>query len=84
MFFMWLNPILLVVGLIVLVFLAHPISLRPASSPLTIGNEIQQEDDEDFPDEDDDGGIRVDLDAPLDLPPGVYVMPPELEPQFVA
>ncbi len=28
-------------------------------------------------DDDDQGGNPWDIDAPLDLPPGVYVMPPE-------
>lgn len=26
---------------------------------------------------DDEGGLSWDIDAPLDLPPGVYVLPPE-------
>lgn len=31
-------------------------------------------------DDDGSGGEMIDLDAPLDLPPGIYVMPPEPEP----
>lgn len=27
--------------------------------------------------QDDEGGLAWDIDAPLDLPPGVYVLPPE-------
>lgn len=27
--------------------------------------------------QDDEGGLSWDIDAPLDLPPGVYVLPPE-------
>lgn len=26
---------------------------------------------------DDEGGLLWDIDAPLDLPPGIYVLPPE-------
>lgn len=27
--------------------------------------------------QDDEGGLAWDIDAPLDLPPGIYVLPPE-------
>lgn len=32
-------------------------------------------------DQDGDGGITWDVDAPLDLPPGIYTLPPEPVPQ---
>ncbi|MDP5170183.1 MAG: hypothetical protein NWR72_08050 [Bacteroidia bacterium] len=43
---------------------------------------FRNDQDGDFPGpgddrDDDEGGLPIDFDAPLDLPPGVYTLPPE-------
>lgn len=68
--FIWLNPAILVIGLVTILVMAYPTSSSlPPADEGNGGGGIDGDDP--------DGGDPFDWDQPLDLPPGVYVMPSE-------
>lgn len=69
---MLLNPAILIAGLIVMAVLAWP-AFRNQSQASHLSVDAQDQDDDN--DDDGDGWERIDWDAPLDLPPGVYITP---------
>lgn len=63
------EPLLLLIGFFYLVSMM-------LQKKAVISRPVRRDD----PSSDDEGGIPIDWDAPLDLPPGVFVMPPTPEP----
>lgn len=75
----FLNPLILIVGVSIMLFCACS-PRRFFSSKLSLSSTSSEENDNDSNDDDDEGGDGwdpTDWDTPLDLPPGVYVLPPE-------
>jgi hypothetical protein len=71
----FLNPFILIVGVSIMLFYAC--SPRGFFASQSVSDSISTEDDDDDGDDDEGGWPPLDWDAPLDLPPGVYVLPPE-------
>jgi hypothetical protein len=76
--FMLLNPAILVVGLVIMaIYCCANAGLLPKKSSLTSSGAQDDDDNDDGSDNGGDGWESSDWDAPLDLPPGVFVLPPE-------
>jgi len=72
-----LNPLILITGVSIMLLCACSPRGFFASKSLSDPHSSEEGDNNDDGDDDGDGWDPIDWDAPLDLPPGIYVLPPE-------